>query len=83
MKKISTLSFVNSLLMAMICIVISAGVSAHPGHDHHHWLSGFYHVSAVLGFIIGVIALSYYFLSRTHKEARVHKVKRENLKEGR
>ena len=77
MKKNSILSFVNSLPMAMICIVMSASVSAHPGHDHQHWLSGFYHVSAMLGIVLGVTVLSYYILSR------VHKVKREKLMEDR
>ena len=67
MRKISTLSFINKLLVAVVYAVIPINTMAHAGHDHHHWLSGFYHMSAILVLGIALFALLHFFFKRTPK----------------
>jgi len=61
MKKSTILSFSNSSLLMMVLIVMAFDVSAHSGHDHHHWMSGFYHVLGLFSIISLSALLCYLF----------------------
>ena len=78
MGKISTLSLINKLLVVVHAIIPTQAM-AHTGHDHHHWLSGFYHVSALLILVAGLSALLYCILTRVN----ANKIKRKKLTEDR
>ena len=67
MRKLSILSLINKLLAVVIPAIIPFYAMAHTGHDHNHWLSGFYHLSTVLALAIGLSALLYYFFKRAPK----------------
>ena len=77
MQKRSILSVANSMFSMILLIMLSANAGAHPGHDHHHWMSGLYHsMSSLALVIVGFAILSCYLL-------KSYKIKQNKLQEDR
>lgn len=59
MKKFMTALFANKYLLMAGFALLTFDVNAHPGHDHHHWMSGAHHSIFFLSLVIGISALLY------------------------
>ena len=51
--------FANKYLLMAVFTALACDVSAHPGHDHHHWMSSIHHSILFLSLVIGMSALLY------------------------
>ena len=76
MKKSAISSSVINYLLMVACAIISFDISAHPGHDHSHWMSGLYHTLGFIAIVISLLIAFYCLLKAYNMQSKKLQEKR-------